>query len=372
MARKKQPDRVICIEDRGGDGPKRFRVHFVRGGKRVARGFPTLADAQESARKYEVSTAPLRTETVDDLITRYKDDMLARGLWQADAKALSRKVPRLRNFLAPVIDFPIGLVTPASIAQCCEAWDASPARTAYNTRRDARIKAQAFLRWCVKQKLIRACPLTEAHHIKFERPKKLRLRIDDTRRLRAKIDPAALQADTRAAWVLTCLLLGPRSSELVGATVRNLDDAGRVISYLDAKDKVTLHEVRMPRVLVDVMAALAGRAQERGDGLLFGPEAAGRYWAAESVRLWCEIADIDGWEEMDTRWLRRTKDTIAVESGVAAEVVARETGHTLNVARRNYIGAGAETSGRAAALEEMTAPAGTDSSAIGTKIRKPA
>lgn len=337
----------------------------------MARGFPTLADAQDAAKKFEAKTAPLRTERVLDLIDRYSDDMLKRGLWQADAKALTRKVPRLRNFLAPALELPIGLVTPAVISQCCEAWDASPKRTAYNTRRDGRIKAQAFLRWCVRQKLIRSCPLLDEHHIKFERPKKERLRIDDTRRLRAKVDPAALLGDRRAAWVLTCLLLGPRSSELVGATVRDLDDAGRVISYLDAKDKVTLHEVRMPRVLADVMGVLAEAARERGDGLLFGPEAAGRYWAAAAVRLWCEMADIDGWERMDTRWLRRTKSTIAVEGGVAAEVVARETSHTLSVARRHYIGAGAETSGRAAVLDEMTAPdSGTDSAGTGTSRRK--
>lgn len=358
MARPKQPDRVVCIEDRGGEGPKRFRLHVVSGGRRVARGFPTQADAEEAAEKYTRKTAPLRTDKVDDLIDRYQADMLERGLWQADAKALSRKVPRLRSFLAPAADLPIGVVTPAILLRCCREWDGHPARQAYNTRRDGRIKAAAFFRWCVEQRLIRSLPMGKEHAIRHERPVVRRLRIDDTRALRAVIDGPAAQGDPGATFTMACLFLGPRSSELVTATVGQLDDSGRVIRYVDAKDKVTVHEVRLPRQLVGPVAALVERAQERGDSFLFGPRTprAARRWPAEVVREWLERAGVEGWEEMDTRWLRRTKNSVAIESGQAAQAVADETGHTLSVARRHYISAGAETTGRAAQVADMSDP----------------
>jgi acyl-CoA reductase-like NAD-dependent aldehyde dehydrogenase len=72
---------------------------------------------------------------------------------------------------------------------------------------------------------------------------------------------------------------------------------------------------------------------------------------------------------MDARWLRRTKDTLAVEEGVSSEVVARETGHSLHVARNHYIERGAETTARAAAMDDATR-AGTDKKDSSTSAAK--
>jgi integrase len=366
MARRKQPDRVVCIEDRGGDGPRRFRLHVVSGGKRVARGFPSLAEAEAAGQKYTKETAPLRTERVSDLLERYEADMLARGDWQADSAALSRRRGRLVAFFSPVADLAIGMVTPSHLTSLCRAWDAT--RPGNVTRTDARTKARAFLAWCVRQRLIRTTPFGDEHRIKDAQPVRFRLRMDDARRLRQAVEPAAMAGDCSAALVMLCMLVGPRTSEIPAVTVDDLDDAGRILVIRDAKDKVTVRGIRLPAVLAAALAVMARNAVERGDGLLFGPMSPRerRRRPAKVVREWGRRAGIRDWEKMDVRCLRRTKDTLAVESGLAAEVVARETGHSAEVARKHYIGAGAEASGRAAALADITAPVVPIGSPFGT------
>lgn len=348
MARRKLPDRVICIEERAS-GYKRFRLHYVARGRRVVEAYATREEAEEAGRKYTRLTLPLASDKVTDVIDQYQDDMLTRGKWQRDAKALTRKVPRLRLFLADILERPIGTVTPADVTRCCKAWDASPARKAFNTRNDGRVKAKAFFAWAeAKGKVKRSPFIPDEHALLNEHPQVERLRIDECRQLRAVVDPAAARGEASAVFVLACLLLGPRSSELMSATAASLDDGGRVLEYLDAKNKRRLHRVRLPRELAGPLSLLA-----KAGGHLF-PQ--GRYWAAESVRQWARVAGLRNAERMDTRWLRRTRDTIAVESGMVAEHVARETGHTLHVARKHYIEPGAEASGRASNLAESTAP----------------
>ena len=284
--------------------------------------------------------------------------MLARGLWQQKhaqrrQPAYQMKLKRLEKFLAPVIELPIGLINADAITRCCHAFDTDE-RPAFNTRTDGRRRAKAFFAWCVEQRVLKRTPFEKRHSLAHQPQKRKRLRIDECRQLRVKVDPAALGGDRGAAFVLTSLLLGPRSNELMHTRVESLDDNGTRLSYMDIKDKHTVHEVVLPEILVAVFDALAKNAE---DGWLFGKPTARRLdaWPAEMVRKWTQAAGIHH-EGIDTRWLRRTKDSVAVESGLAAEAVARATGHTVEVARKHYISAGAETSGRAAALAENTAP----------------
>ncbi len=364
MARSKRPDRFVCIEDRGG-GALRYRVHFVRGGRRVAVAVGSSEEAEALAGKVKAATAHLSTPTVEAALELYFADMLRRGRWREGAKAVASKKWGLRTIFAPIGDATIGAVTSAQMDRCFRAWD-TPSRSAQGTRHYARVRAKAFLAWCIASKLAKASPMDETHAVPAPRTQLGRLRLDDARRLRAVVDPAAASGDPSAVFVLAALLLGARTSELTSMTRLSLDDGGRVASFVDAKDPRKVHVVRLPKVLVEPMAILAEQA---GDGPLMRPTGRSpRAWGASAVRRWAGAAGLSMAGEMDARWLRRTKDTLAVEAGVSSEVVARETGHTLHVARQHYIQHGAETTGRAAAMDDATAlvPNGT---AISTNPR---
>lgn len=100
----------------------------------------------------------------------------------------------------------------------------------------------------------------------------------------------------------------------------------------------------------DTDESCAGDCEEKGDHGDGTP-----FPACAAVRRWAGEAGLEMAAEMDVRWLRRTKDSLAVEAGVSSEVVARETGHSLHVARQHYIQHGAETTARAAAMDDATA-----------------
>jgi len=363
MARQKLPDRFICIEDRG-KGELRWRVHAVRAGRRVVEGFRTEEDAEKAADRVRRATAHLATPTVAVAAEGYFAEMVQRGKWRREAKAYASKTGVLLTFLAPVMDWPIGTVTPVQLARCCRAWDTDE-RSAAWTRHNARVRARAFFQWAVRAKLIRVSPMDETLMVAKPRTQLGHLRMDDARALRAVVDPAAARGDHSAVFVLAALLLGARTSELLSLRRRNLDDGGRIAWYADAKDPAKIHRVRLPKVLVAPLQLLADEADEEEP--LF--DTYGRWpqtWGARAVRRWAKEARLEGAEEMDARWLRRTKDTLAVEAGVSSEVVARETGHTLHVARTHYIGHGAETTQRAAAMDDATRDAGTGSQNSGT------
>jgi hypothetical protein len=346
MARPKLPDRVICIQDRGGTGHGRFRVHCVEGGRRVPRSFGTREAAESYAASYTLKTAPLTTK------------------WRKGAKAFASKTGVLRRFLAPVELDAIGTVTPSAISRCCRAWD-TPEHGSYWTRHGARVRVKAFFNWCVETKLIKASPMRDIHRVPKERQPIRRLRRDEARRLRDVVEPAANDGVPGAVFVLAAMFLGPRTSEFTGLTAASFDDGGQVVIYPDAKDPTKVHEVRLPDELVGPFATLARRA---GKGALF--PTAGRHpqtWGARQVRLWATAAELPQADEMDVRWLRRTKDSIAVEAGLSPRIVAEETGHSLAVARRHYISSGAETTGRAASMERATRTSGNDTRPIVTE-----
>lgn len=368
MARQKQPDRVICIEDRG-KGELRWRLHYVERGRRVARGYATEEEAKSAGDRFKRLTAPLHSEPVSTAIERYIEDQVARGLWRKQAAAFKSKTATLRRFLSPIEEQPIGAVAPAMLTRCCKAWDTAE-RPAYVTRSLARMRARAFFEWCLRSRLVRAVPMNEEHQLQKVRSPVRRLRIDEARRLRAVVDPAAAVGDPTAIFVLAALFLGARTSELLGLTARSFDDGGRIVMYNDAKEPEQLHEVRLPEELVEPMRLLAEQA---GEGPLF--PAGGRHrhtWGAEAVRRWAQAAELARWDEMDARWMRRTKDTLAVEAGLSPALVARETGHTLHVARKHYIAGGAETTGRAASMARLTnaVPEAVPFSTAGVKVAK--
>lgn len=366
MARQKKPDRFICIEDRG-TGALRWRVHFVRAGKRMAVGVGSAEEAEALERRVRAATAHLQTATVAQALEEYFVDMVERKKWRRTAKTYTSKVGLVKRFLAPVADLPVGAVTGPHIDRCCKAWD-GPTRTAPETRRLGRVRAKAFFAWAVRARMLKTSPMGEQHDMPKDKGQRPRLRMDEARVLRTVLDEAAAHGDQTAIFVLTALVLGARTSEVQTLTRRNFDDGGRVVTYQDAKDPEKWHRVRMPEVLHEPLRHLAAAV---GDDTLF-PSRGWRAntWGACAVRHWARAAGLEMAEEMDVRWLRRTNNTLAVEAGVSAEVVARETGRSLHVVRKHYVARGAETTASAAAMDEATRESGTTKNPNGTGARK--
>ena len=149
--------------------------------------------------------------------------------------------------------------------------------------------------------------------------------------------------------VLTVLMLGVRSSEILRRRVRDVDLAGGAVTLWIEEAKTQAGERR-----ADVPEPLAGllvrRAAGRGPREWLLPADTGtghrrREWlCAACVRL-CAAAEVP---RVTPQGLRGTWSTLAVERGVVAEVVAAELGHVgAEVTRGHYIEAGAEDRAKA-------------------------
>lgn len=198
------------------------------------------------------------------------------------------------------------------------------------------VAAQGWSAWCVKQGWLRVDPFAGLEVTGARNRGKAQLRIDEARRYVSVALGEGTPAGLAAAMAL---LLGLRASEIAGRSVRDVDDAGRVLWIDRAKTKRGDRHLEVPEVLRGPLLELcAGRKSTEP---LFG--AVDRHWVGYHVRRLCKAAGVP---EVCPHGLRGTQASISVLA-VPAEHVAAALGQTgPAVTRRHYLASGAEERGR--------------------------
>lgn len=124
--------------------------------------------------------------------------------------------------------------------------------------------------------------------------------------------------------------MGLRASEIVGLTVRDVDDGGALLWVSKSKTEAGRRRVRVPMELRGYLLGL--RRDKLPLAQLFGQH--WRDWPRKWVQRICRAARVP---EVSAHGMRGLHATLAMEAGQSGDTVARALGHTsAAITRRSY------------------------------------
>lgn len=357
--------------------PKGCRVSgiYSEGGKfRVVVFWPdrrsiwchTREEADAVAARLELMLRDQSTRTIEDTLNEYLDARRRSGQRETSLRTLDYK---LRKF------FPegslLGSITPEVASSLYAAEIERIGRygrpVAVASHRSVLKCCKAFFRWVVEErKYLKQNPFERVKPVGRENTGKPQLRLDEARRLYAWLFQRAERPDGEGAIaVLTQLVLGLRSSEVLNRRVRDVDDSGRLFCVESGKTKnarrwLEIQSEPLQRLLTK---QIGSRSSE---DWLFG---AGREKPYSYTTLWkwlrsyCEQAGVPS---VCPHSLRGLHSTLAMEKGATSGLVASALGHgNFAITERHYLQPGTMDSMKlrkvSAALETPGPPSASES-----------
>ncbi len=207
----------------------------------------------------------LQTEalTIHDAIDAYTEFLAKKG----NKKRSNYQTERaLRRFFPD----PIG-VWSIRERQCQQRYDRLCQEYAVDTHRNTLAQTKTFLNWCVKKRWLRTNPATQVDGIGKRNRRKPQLTLRELRKWHATAISLAEEGDQGALAALLACLVGLRASEIVGLTVRSIDERDEpadVIRVFDGKTDKSRRAFEVPETLRPLLLRMiVGRP---GDELLFG------------------------------------------------------------------------------------------------------
>jgi integrase len=310
----------------------RYRIFVVlASGKRNARSFDTLAEAEEVVKALHSELAG--DVIVKDAIKRYLEWLKARGVRPV---TLSNAERFLGRFFAGKTGYPLRRLTPAKADALYQAMlTAKHYRgTGYSaaTHRNTLTEAKRFGGWCVKQKLIKTNPIGAVEPVGRKNAGKEQLRGDEARKLLDYCLSAYANGNDKALIPLLCLGLALRASEICGLDARDVDDGGQTLWVTKSK---TAAGRRRLEVAGPIAVCLVHQAKDRVGPLIPGCTPAMVYHHV--VRI-CARAGVT---VVCPHGLRGTHATLAAGRGATSTLLMEALGHTsIAVTRRHYVQAG--------------------------------
>jgi integrase len=180
------------------------------------------------------------------------------------------------------------------------AWLALVNENSVDTLYGIRSAAQGFFKWCVLQGQLKRAPLENVEIVGRKRRGKPQLRMDEGRRFLELALSETPDADNQERiarlGAATALLLGLRSSEVIGRQVRDLDDGGTMFVIPTSKTDAGERTLEVPdRLRPYLLQLVQGRASTEPlfpgltkDGLRYWTETAlqaGRTPSRHATRL---------------------------------------------------------------------------------------
>lgn len=324
----------------GPDRRGRYQVITITAGKRESTFCATREEAEDTVIAAREEQAAAEALTIGEATTAYLAHLRAAGRRPATVLLAERMLARF--FPDPTAH--LAALTPARAQRLYAAFQARPTKRggppAAATHHQALVRAKALLRWAVDRRLHPGpSPLAEVKPFGRARAGKPQLRIDEGRRW-AKVALEQAEQEPGAAMAAAALLLGCRAGELVGCTVRDLDDGGTVL-WLVGKTSQE-HKPRPVEVPAALQPALLGLTVGKLPGApLFGrgPDAVG-WWA----RRICELAGIepprDEVHGLCAHSLRGMHATYARAAGATSRDVAATLGNSPAVLEAAYTAPG--------------------------------
>ena len=196
---------------------------------------------------------------------------------------------------------------------------------------------RCFFRWLVEdRKYLSANPFDHIKPVGRVNTGKPQLRLDEARKLKAWLVKQA-ENDERATAVLTQLILGLRSAEVLRRQVRDVDDNGKLFCIESGKTKNARRwlEIRTPQLQRLLAKQVQGR---KPDDLLFGAHRSRPYSTTaiwKWLRQFCRAAQVS---PVCPHSLRGLHSTLAMEHGATSGVVAAALGHgSFDITQRHYV-----------------------------------
>jgi integrase len=294
-----------------------------------------FATCDAANRAKALSGRELSPTSVDQAVTAYLKHLRGSGAIQDGTKTTNWY--RLRAFFrlgakdGELIANSGGMLRSLTVEKCQGLYDQLRAESAVDTHRGCLTLAKAFGAWCVKERMLKVNPLADIEPQGERNRGKTQLRVDEARKLIKVCCQEAETGDASAVAVMTALLLGPRSSEVVKREARDLDDDGWLLWIDKSKTKAGERTLEIPAFLRPYLKGLA-KDKEPTDRL-FGDH--DRHWLLYHLHRLCKLAGVS---EVCTHSLRGLHSTLAVEHGATAHTVVKALGHTsFNTTRKHYV-----------------------------------
>jgi integrase len=220
---------------------------------------------------------------------------------------------------------------------------------AVDTHRNELAEVKSFWRWAVDQGYVRQSPAERIQPVGRRRRGKPQLRRSGARKLYSVTVRLAQEGDDGALAVLTLLLLGLRSSELLERRVGDVDvGSDGVLLWVDrGKTHAAERHHDLPEPLTQLYAHRV--AGEPPEAWLYPADRARaghrrREWLQGASRRLCKLAGVP---YITPHGLRGTRATLTREAGILGHVVARELGHASEaITQAHYLAPGAEERAR--------------------------
>lgn len=320
-----------------------------RGGRRVALYRSTEADARALAKKLREKVEGIPLLSVEAALAAYERFRRDKGNKPNSVKETSRRLDAF--FTEPHLN--LWALTPDRCEKYYRKFVDDGLRA--DSHRNYLAEARSFLKWCHKQRWLKANPLDGIEGVGRRRHGKPQLRIDEAR----KFVNAALAAKTEGATMaLMALMLGLRVSEVIERVVRDVDDGGRVLWIPETKTDAGRRTLQIPTELQPLIAALrwtqpSGRVaaripprEKRPTEYLFPARAGDRYlhghrsrrWALEQIHALCLAAGVS---KVSVHSLRGLHGTLAIQAGATPHLVAQALGHeSFSTTAESYVAPG--------------------------------
>lgn len=198
-----------------------------------------------------------------------------------------------------------------------------------------------FFKWCVSRRYLVSSPFSEVRPIGKKRAGKPQLRIEEAKRFtEAGLSYFTETQNPLAIAALVAITMGPRASEVLNRSVRDLDNGGKILVIDSGKNERAKRRLDVPLFLQPILLQLArGR-----DPLsrLFGLNTDGVPWRRQSlysaVHKICERAQVP---RVCTHSLRGFWATTSVQIGTPSQAVAATLGHgSFAITERHYAAPG--------------------------------
>ena len=313
----------------------KFRL-FVYNPDRTSMVVETLEEAERIKTAFLREFADVSATTIDQALDQYLTEKERDGAVSSTVGTLRYK---LRQFLP--IDESLGAI---SSQRAQKLYTAETERTgrfhrivSAATHRGILRSVKAFFRWAVERKYISANPFDGVKPIGKVRAGKSQLRLDEARKLTALLMDSATAGDEGALAVLTQVMLGLRSAEVLKLRVRDLDNDGQDLWIEGTKTK---NARRVVTIECEPLRALLIRhcATRKPDDLIFGtgrsrPLFTDYLW--HRVRKFCADAGVP---VVCPHSLRGLHATLAMTRGSSSRHVADALGHGSDaITKRHYI-----------------------------------
>lgn len=297
---------------------QRWRV-FVGfpGGRRVARSYTTREEAEAAAQLARFRLEGEGPQLVSEALASYEIYLREKG---NKPGSITCTMDRMERFLGGEDKKVTGTLKQLTAARCQSLYSALSS-LAVDTHRNMLSQAKTFGAWLVAQKWLKSNPFAEIKGIGRRRHGKEQLRIDEARRWLAHAHERAKQGQAGAIAALLALLVGLRASEIVGLTVRDVDDGGALLWVSKSKTEAGRRRVRVPMELRGYLLGL--RRDKLPLAQLFGQH--WRDWPRKWVQRICRAARVP---EVSAHGMRGLHATLAMEAGQSGDTVARALGHT--------------------------------------------